>query len=136
MSAGKADRFWSVGAPAPLSCAASESGTGVPHSKTLRARRGGVLPPYAFRLPSSGLSFRQSCGDYGISGKRQKTYGSVFGMIFLRKWGRCKRLKIKSLQAGKQEKACKTQEKVQNSFRGTHVFLQKAPLFRAKTGAL
>jgi hypothetical protein len=34
------------------------------------------------RIPHSGLSFRPSCGDYGTSRNGQKTYGSVFGMIF------------------------------------------------------
>jgi hypothetical protein len=38
------------------------------------------------------------------------------------------------LQAGKQEKAWKTQKKVLNIFRGTHVFLQNGPIFGAKTG--
>jgi hypothetical protein len=47
-----------------------------------RARRGGVLAPSILRIPRSGLSFRHSCGNYGTTRKGQKTYGSVFGMIF------------------------------------------------------
>jgi hypothetical protein len=35
------------------------------------------------RIPGSVLSFRHSRGDYGTSRNGQKTYGSVFGMIFL-----------------------------------------------------
>jgi hypothetical protein len=37
------------------------------------------------------------------------------------------------LQAGKQEKAWKTQKNVLNIFRGTPVFLQNGPVFGPKT---
>jgi hypothetical protein len=48
-----------------------------------RVAQEGILSPSIFRIPRSGLSFRQSCGDYGTVRNGQKTYGSVFGMIFL-----------------------------------------------------
>jgi hypothetical protein len=38
-----------------------------------------IFPPLAL---SSSCCSQLSCADYGISGSGQKTYGSVFGMIF------------------------------------------------------
>jgi hypothetical protein len=38
------------------------------------------------------------------------------------------------LQRGKSQKTWKTRKKVQNSFRGTPVFLQNGPVFSPKTG--
>ncbi len=48
-----------------------------------RARRGGVFPPSILRTPCSGLSSRQSWGDYGTSGNKPKTFHRFSGTIFL-----------------------------------------------------
>jgi hypothetical protein len=96
---------------APRAGTGSESGTVVPRSKTLRARRGGDLPPSNLGIPGSGLMVRPSRHHLSTSRNGQKTYGSVFGMIFFGGVGSLLVTENQQLAAGKIPKNRKNTKK-------------------------
>ncbi len=207
MGTGKADRFWSARARAPLSSGRSESGTVVPRSKTLRgvprhfqwvgapllhdwgarpfyraaaarrrtrspgsasraALRSGlphcilevwvrrVLPCARGRRAKMCLAGRQTpragrtrspkahvpacrfdihTAIMAYAGAKRKPSIGFQARFFLERSDRRLWLKGNGLQRKKSPKTEKTRKKVQNNFRGTMVFLQKACIFRPKT---